>query len=723
MTFFSRFNRIIAITYGVIFACAILLFAFNYKENLAARKDSLRLRLIEQTQALDYLLRIRHDAINALRTQAEDFLRSPVKSPVLKDFHFKNSPKEDFFYLEKPSLRINIIGNITGIGNYENLSDEAWEEIHMSYLLNPLMRVIKQNIKTALSLRYTSKRGFQNFFPWRSPLENRFTRNIFKKEFFKGALPLQNPERKIFWTDAYLSSITDELVQTCAAPIYHKGRFLGVVSLDFTLAAVDYFIDGIDYQIGRLLVVNDRGTIVSDTDDENEVARLTPAHDVFPPNLQLEKVLALEEYTLTQQGEFWVYRARTDFAPWNVIFYVEASQLAWTSFRTVAPSVLIVLIFGSFFLFFTNKLISREFISPAQKLVKHIASQGRLDEKKYQEIQEPWRAWFKAVSEVFSQNRKLVKKMEEHIINLDEKVKSRTQELSDKNKALRTTLVDLKNAQKQIIVQEKLAGLGAITAGIAHEIKNPLHFIVNFSQVSKEFAQELEESYQKIIQAKATASDFKDVAETLDLLSQNMEKIDEHAQRADAIVRSMLLHAKGGTDAQVLTDINQLLRQNVVLATSGFKQKGLLIDIQEDFASPAPKSIIFPQSVGRVFLNIIHNACDALYKKRQVNGSDFKPVLILKTRDYKDTIEIRLRDNGPGISPELRKKIFDPFFSTKPAGSGTGLGLSLSMDIIINQHLGTLTLESDVGHFTEFIIRLPKKLEMPSNVVGQTFQS
>jgi signal transduction histidine kinase len=120
---------------------------------------------------------------------------------------------------------------------------------------------------------------------------------------------------------------------------------------------------------------------------------------------------------------------------------------------------------------------------------------------------------------------------------------------------------------------------------------------------------------------------------------------------------------------------------------------------------------LFPQSIGRVFLNIIHNACDALCKKRETLGSDFIPALSIKTRDYKDVIEIRLRDNGPGISPKLRKKIFDPFFSTKPAGSGTGLGLSLSMDIIINQHNGTLTVDSDVGSYTEFVIRLPKKQE------------
>lgn len=704
----------IAITYGVILMCALLLFAFSYNENLTARKDAFRLRLIEQTQALDYLLRIRHDAISAMKTQAEDFLRSPFKPSALKDLRLKYVHQGDYFYLERPPLRLDIIGNITGYGTLESLSDETWDELYMSYLLNPLMRVIKQNIKTALSLRYTSKRGFQNFFPWKDASQSRFSKDLFQQEFFHGALPLQNPEQKIFWTDAYLSPATDELVQTCAAPIYHNGRFLGVVSLDFTLAAVDYFIDGIDYQVGRLLVVNDRGTIVSDTDDQNEVARLIPAREILPSSLDLKNLLKLEEYAFIQQGDYWVYRARTDFAPWNVIFYVESSQLAWDSFRQVAPSILIILVFGSFFLLFTNKLIAREFIFPAQKLVKHISSQGKMKNgDTFQHIQEPWKAWFKAVSEVFEQNRKLVTKLEEHIQSLDEKVALRTQELSSKNKVLQQTLVDLKKAQNQIIVQEKLAGLGAITAGIAHEIKNPLHFITNFSQVSKEFSEELIENFEKVNNNPNLDKDEEEeILGTLTTLSENMKKIDEHAQRADAIVRSMLMHAKGGSDTEAVSDINQLLHENIVLATSSFKQKGFSPDIIEDLDQSHPKTVIFPQAIGRVFLNIIHNACDALYKKRETLGAEFHPALTVKTRLYHDVIEVRLRDNGPGISPELRKKIFDPFFSTKPAGSGTGLGLSLSMDIIINQHHGTLTVDSEVGDYTEFVIRLPLRKDI-----------
>lgn len=717
MTFFSRFNRMIAITYGVIFMCALLLFAFSYNENLTARKDAFRLRLIEQTQALDYLLRIRHDAISALKTQAEDFLRSPFKPSALKDIHLKYSAKDHYFYLEKPPVRLDTIGNITGEGHFDTLSDEAWDELYMSYLLNPLMRVIKQNIKTVLSLRYISKRGFQNLFPWKNASEVRFSSDLFKREFFHGGLPLQNPEQKIFWTDAYLSPLTDELVQTCAAPIYHNGRFLGVVSLDFTLAAVDYFIDGIDYQMGRLLVVNHRDTIVSDTDDENEVARLIPAHEILPPGLDLSTIMKSEEYAFVEQGDYWVYRARTDFAPWNVIFYVEVSQLAWESFRQVAPSILIILIFGGFFLFFTNKLIAREFIFPAQRLVKHIASQGKPHkDRPFNDIQEPWKAWFKAVSEVFEQNRQLVHKLEEHIQSLDQKVSRRTQEITSKNQTLKQTLVDLKKAQNQIIVQEKLAALGAITAGIAHEIKNPLHFIINFSEVSLEFSRELKENYEKVLKKKGEGGADDEILEVLEMLSSNMEKIDEHAQRADAIVRSMLMHAKGGSDSQEMTDLNKLLHQNIVLATSGFKQKGFKPEIKEDFDEKVQEILIFPQSLGRVFLNIIHNACDALHKKREAQGNAFLPVLSVRTRQYTDTLEIRIRDNGPGIPEDLRKKIFDPFFSTKPAGKGTGLGLSLSLEIVIHQHHGTLTVDSEVGEYTEFVIRLPLKTDSLKNV-------
>ena len=710
MTFFSRFRRILALTYGVIFFCAIALLWFLYKENLEGRLSSLRLRLVEQTQALDYLLRIRYDAVNGMRLQAEDFIKAPFKFSDLQDIALKSSPDGTYFNLDNPRVHFQMVGNITGLGPIEDISDGVWEEIRMAYSLNPLFKVIKENIKTTSALRYISKQGFQNLYPWRLSSQSRFQPEFLQQEAFSAALPAVNPKREIFWTDAFLSPHTDELMQTCSAPIYQRNRFLGIVALDFTLEAVDYFIDSIYYRNGRLLVVNDRGTVVSDTEDDNERTHLVRASTILPPGLSLEKILSFEEHALSEHQGYWVYRARTDFAPWNVIFYINATDLGLATLLHVGPSVLFVLIFGMLFLLFTNKLIAREFINPTQRLVNHIADQGKRDmSKEYPDIQEPWKGWFEAVSQVFHQNRALVLTLEEHIQTLDTRVQERTQEISKKNQALQRALVELRKAQQQIIVQEKLAGLGSITAGIAHEIKNPLNFIINFSEVCQEFTDEMNGILKDLDHEDLSKSEKEELRNLLETLTQNMKRIDQHAHRADSIVKSMLMHAKGGTDTQQETDINRLLEENTLLAIAAFRSKGTPPKIEKDLTSPLVSNV-FRQALGRVLLNMIHNACYALQQKRELLGDAFDPLLSLSTRDTHDTFEICIRDNGPGMPESVQKKIFDPFFTTKPAGSGTGLGLSLSYDIIVNQHHGTLTVESEEGLFTQFIIRIPKNI-------------
>ncbi|MCE2951507.1 MAG: ATP-binding protein [Alphaproteobacteria bacterium] len=709
MTFFSRFRRIVGLTYGVILFCAIALLWVLYNENLEGRLSSLRLRLLEQTQALDYLLRIRYDAVNGMRLQAEDFIKTPFAFSDINHIALQTSADGSYFHLDTPKTHFQLVGNITGIGAVEHLKEEVWEEIHMAYALNPLFKVIKENIKTTSALRYISKSGFQNLYPWSSSFQTKFQPSLLYEEAFSAALPSHNPKREIFWTDAFVSNQTGELMQTCSAPVYRGNRFLGIVALDFTLEAVDYFIDSIYYRNGRLLVVNDKGTVVSDTEDDNEKTRLIRAHEVLPKGLSLERILSYEEHSLTEDNGYWVYRARTDFAPWNVLFYINATDLGIATLLHVGPSVLFVLIFGMLFLLFTNKLISKEFINPTQRLVSHISEKGQgKDGQSYDDIQEPWHTWFDAVSQVFEQNRALVLKLEEHIQTLDAKVQERTKEISKKNEALQRALVDLRKAQQQVIVQEKLAGLGAITAGIAHEIKNPLNFIINFSEVCQEFTEEAKALLKQIEQENVVPEYYGELNNLITTIAHNMQRIDQHAHRADSIVKSMLVHAKGGTDVEQDTDINQLLDENTILAISAFRSQGISPAVEKSF-SPTLITKVYRQALGRVLLNMIHNACYALNQKKLTQGDKFDPVLSLSTKKDQGMIEIRIKDNGPGIPFSVKKRIFDPFFTTKPAGSGTGLGLSLSYDIIVNQHHGTLAVESQEGQFTEFIIRIPEK--------------
>jgi signal transduction histidine kinase/ligand-binding sensor domain-containing protein len=280
---------------------------------------------------------------------------------------------------------------------------------------------------------------------------------------------------------------------------------------------------------------------------------------------------------------------------------------------------------------------------------------------------------------------------------------------ADAYRRLNATLEHLKATQQQLITQEKLASLGVLTAGIAHEIKNPLNFINNFAELSVELMRELQEAFAKQkerLDAEAPA----ELAETLRLLELNVTKINEHGKRADNIVRNMLLHSRGETSERRPADLNAILDEYVMLAYHGMRGTDATfnIKIEKDYDASIGRVEIFPQDLSRVFLNLVNNACYATHQKKKKLGEDYAPVLAVATKNAGDRIEIRIRDNGPGIPREVRDKIFTPFFTTKPTGEGTGLGLSISYDIIVQQHHGEIYVKTEEGKFTEFVIRLPK---------------
>ncbi|MFZ1292113.1 MAG: ATP-binding protein [Melioribacteraceae bacterium] len=280
----------------------------------------------------------------------------------------------------------------------------------------------------------------------------------------------------------------------------------------------------------------------------------------------------------------------------------------------------------------------------------------------------------------------------------------KTKELEAAYTELKNTHENLKATQQQLVTQQNLASLGALTAGIAHEIKNPLNFVNNFSEISGELLDEMKAELQNdnIEEALSIANDLK----------QNLEKINQHGKRADSIVKGMLLHSRGTSGEKTLTDINYLLDQYVNLAYHGMRaqNKEFNIAIEKDYDESLEKINVVPQDISRVFLNIINNACYAAYDKKKKSSDDnFSPTLKVSTKNLKEKVEIRISDNGNGIPQNIIDKIFQPFFTTKPTGEGTGLGLSLSYDIIVKQHSGEIKFESGEGKYTEFIITLPKQ--------------
>ena len=286
-------------------------------------------------------------------------------------------------------------------------------------------------------------------------------------------------------------------------------------------------------------------------------------------------------------------------------------------------------------------------------------------------------------------------------VRLFEEVQTRTRDLAKSLEELRTT-------QDRLVQTQKLALLGQLTAGIAHEIKNPLNFVNNFSGISAELIGELQDTL------KGTPLDDKartEINELTDTLKSNFDKVVHHGRRADAIVKNMLQHSREGSGEHRVIDINALVEESLNLAWHGARAEtqGFEVKLKQSFDPSAGGADVFPQDVRRALLNLIANGFYAATRRRaEANGGDYEPTLTASTKDLGDRVEVRIRDNGTGMTPDVKEKMFNPFFTTKPTGEGTGLGLSISHDVIVKQHAGTIEVDTQPGEFTEIRIVLPR---------------
>jgi two-component system NtrC family sensor kinase len=285
-------------------------------------------------------------------------------------------------------------------------------------------------------------------------------------------------------------------------------------------------------------------------------------------------------------------------------------------------------------------------------------------------------------------------------VRLFEEVRARTKELA-------ASLDDLQKAQDRLVQTEKLASLGQLTAGIAHEIKNPLNFVNNFSALSAELVGEMNDVLAKAALDKPTRDELDDLAQ---MLKSNLEKVVQHGKRADSIVKNMLQHSREGSGEHRPADINAIVDESLNLAYHGARAEkaGFSIALQRDLDPSVGMADVYPQEIMRVLLNLISNGFYATMKQKAQADDGFEPLISVTTKNLGDKIEIRIRDNGTGIPAEVKEKIFNPFFTTKPAGEGTGLGLSMSHDIIVKQHGGIIDVETEPGLFTELKIVLPR---------------
>jgi signal transduction histidine kinase len=280
-------------------------------------------------------------------------------------------------------------------------------------------------------------------------------------------------------------------------------------------------------------------------------------------------------------------------------------------------------------------------------------------------------------------------------------VETRTRELA-------ASLEDLRTTQDRLVQTQKLASLGQLTAGIAHEIKNPLNFVNNFSGVSSELIDELQDALKGLsIDQKARS----EINELTDTLRGNLDRVVQHGKRADAIVKNMLLHSREGSGEHRLVDINALVDESLNLAYHGARaeKQGFNITMERSLDPATGEAAVFPQDITRLLLNLISNGFYAATKRTApADGDGYEPTLVASTRSLGDHVEIKIRENGTGIPPDVKEKMFNPFFTTKPAGEGTGLGLSICHDIVVKQHGGSIEVDTQPGEFTEIRVILPR---------------
>lgn len=543
--------------------------------------------------------------------------------------------------------------------------------------------------------------------------------DYFMEDWYIVPVQLQEP----FWSDPYYETSAGEeevLMITYSVPFFTqrngKRVVAGVTTVDISLRWINNLMENMDvYETGYGFLITNSGRFVYHPDQrlrmnettfsamEDWIARnddlsakeskivLDRQFSVYRKMLSGESGLFMDSFMFPD----WKEKAWFAYAPvrangWSLALVYPRDE-ALSELHSLNTILILVGLFSLFILFGFVFIITRILTLPVIKLTRYAKSVAESGDysKEVPELQAS-----DEIGELANSFSVMMNEIEEAQRTLEDRVKERTAQLVQ--------------AQEQLVQSEKMASLGQLTAGVAHEIKNPLNFINNFSELSVDLTKELKEALAPV---DMNQNDKSYINEILGDLSMNAGKILEHGKRADSIVKGMLLHSRGKSGEFQLTDINNMLAEDIALGYHGMRAQdnSFNITIVEDLDKDLPQISVVPQDLSRVFLNLINNACYSVRDAALSKPSGWVPTLKVSSRQQDNMLEIRIRDNGKGITSENIKKIFDPFFTTKPAGKGTGLGLSLSYDIVVKIHNGQIQVDSVPGEYAEFIVTIPIK--------------
>jgi len=671
---------------------------------------------------------------------------------VTKGIVVKNLKSEAGEITTNTVLKIDkVLSNIQIIPlNYSTLIlSELGNEEKMKYLLRQMVESNKDIYGAALAFEpyYRSPdEKYYSFYYYRAGHQVKFmhlgndTYNYFTMDWFQ----IPGELGKAQWSEPYYDEGGGNIIMsTYSIPLYlskeGRQRFIGILTVDVSLFYLQKIVNSIKvYETGYGYMISHIGTIVTHKRKQEimnesifslaDNKNLPELREIGRKMIRGEKGFAEIPYKNYVTGkESWIAYAPVPSNGWSVAvvfpvdeFMADANKL-YRSLMELATIGLVIV-------FIVILLISRSITRSLRRLTKAaeqfaegdfnvvlppIRSKdeiGRLNNA-FIYMQETLAKTIHDLQKTTDELRVSHEQLEEYSRTLEQKVDERTVELKSKHQELDAAFNRLKAAQAQLVQSEKMASLGQLTAGIAHEIKNPLNFINNFSELSVELVQEIIQETDKLTsclgekEARYIIGILKDV-------EGNVKKIHDHGKRADSIIRGMLLHSRGKSGERMPTDINALLAEYVNLGYHGMRatDSSFNIKIESDYDENLKPVDVIPQDLSRVFLNMINNACYSTHQKKKEFRDAYFPVLRVGTRDLGSKVEIRIWDNGKGMPKAVLEKVFNPFYTTKPAGSGTGLGLSISFDIVVQEHRGEITVDSQEGEYAEFVILIPKTL-------------
>ena len=668
---------------------------YNHERAIVQNKFS------ENAINLDSIVKSVTDQLHILQVNAEEDLRLSSKHPTVSPLRQQVIQTQPQRYQLFPTIgeSLNTFGSVQGIGTLADQSDDFERELSMTLRLIPIFRGIKENLQEVTWVYYISAGAFMHLYPYSAELG--FEQSMLEMPFFTQGLPENNPQRHTLWTEAYLDLAGQGMMVTATEPIYENDQFRGTVAMDITLERLNQAIQNFDYPKGTLLISGAQQQLLAypglKTTSASEIQTL---ETVLPEGLKenAAAILASPNNRVQSLHSFLVIHRTIADTPWDLIFFVPKSAVYYTVVVNGLLASLIPLIGLGLCLLATRRLLNYSFIQPACQLVDHIEQEKQAVATAMPEtLPQIWVPWFKAISDAFQENRNLLQVLEAQLKNL-------------------------KTTQLQLVQSEKMSALGNLVAGVAHEINNPVGFVggnVAELQLSlkdiTDYIQLFERTFPTPGEKITAARDELDIEFLLEDLPKMLTSMSSGCDRIRNISKSLRLFARSDADIKLKANIHDGIDSTLLILKYRLKANEHRPEIQVTcHYGDLPDIVCYPGQLSQVFMNILANAID-MFDELTEDASfaelqQHPQQLTISTQlTSSQQIEIRIKDNGKGISEAVRTKIFDRRFTTKTVGKGTGLGLAIAHQVITEKHGGSVDVQSAVGEGTEFLILLPVK--------------